>query len=47
MKNEDHFSIIKENIKDLMKTSHHLILPFFIKLRIRLVGGVKKWEDRK
>ena len=31
MKNEDHFSIIKENIKDLMKTPHQLILPSFIR----------------
>ena len=33
MKNEDHLSKIKENVKDLMKTPHQLILPSFIRLK--------------
>ena len=31
MKHEDHLSKIKENVKDLMKTPHQLILPSFIR----------------
>ena len=56
MKNKDHLSIIKENVKDLMKTPHQLILSPFNRLiwlegwksgRIKNGQMMEKWENKK
>ena len=45
MKNEDQLSIIKENIKDLIKTPHQLILLSFIRLKHSALTNIQLLFD--